>query len=114
MANLFVDERVAYYDTQDKDNRIEVKLVDSVIDAPLYKPKPTHQCDWPAECWAALIGAADHPGPGVDVGGHPGDAGTRRAKSWACRSIAVVATMPSPLCAAPIGRLKEAGAARIS
>ena len=40
MANLFVDERVAYYNTQDKNNRIEVKLVDSVIDAPLYKPKP--------------------------------------------------------------------------
>jgi capsular polysaccharide biosynthesis protein len=40
MANEFVDERVAYYQTQDKDNRIEVKLVDSVIDAPLYRPKP--------------------------------------------------------------------------
>jgi len=40
MANEFVDERVAYYQTQDKNNRIEVKLVDSVIDAPLYRPKP--------------------------------------------------------------------------
>ena len=40
MANEFVDERVAYYNTQDKANRIEVKLVDSVIDAPLYQPKP--------------------------------------------------------------------------
>jgi capsular polysaccharide biosynthesis protein len=40
MANEFVDERVAYYETQDKNNRIEVKLVDSVIDAPLYRPKP--------------------------------------------------------------------------
>ncbi len=40
MANAFVDERVAYYQTQDKANRIEVKLVDSVIDAPLYLPKP--------------------------------------------------------------------------
>jgi capsular polysaccharide biosynthesis protein len=40
MANEFVDERVAYYQTQDKSNRIEVKLVDSVIDAPLYSPKP--------------------------------------------------------------------------
>ena len=40
MADLFVDERVAYYNTQDKANRIEVKLVDSVIDAPLYQPKP--------------------------------------------------------------------------
>jgi len=40
MANEFVDERVAYYQTQDKANRIEVKLVDSVIDAPLYQPKP--------------------------------------------------------------------------
>jgi capsular polysaccharide biosynthesis protein len=40
MANEFVDERVAYYQTQDKNNRIEVKLVDSVIDAPLYQPKP--------------------------------------------------------------------------
>jgi capsular polysaccharide biosynthesis protein len=40
MANEFVDERVAYYQTQDKDNRIEVKLVDSVIDAPIYRPRP--------------------------------------------------------------------------
>jgi len=40
MANEFKDDRVAYYETQDKNNRIEVKLVDSVIDAPLYKPKP--------------------------------------------------------------------------
>ncbi len=38
LADLFVDDRVAYYETQDKDNRIEVKLVDSVIDAPLYRP----------------------------------------------------------------------------
>ena len=41
MADLFVNERTAYYNTQDKSNRIEVKLVDSQIDAPLYKPKPT-------------------------------------------------------------------------
>ena len=40
LSNEFVDDRVAYYNTQDKANRIEVKLVDSVIDAPLYKPKP--------------------------------------------------------------------------
>ncbi len=40
MANEFVDERLAYYNTQDKSNRIDVKLVDSVIDAPLYRPKP--------------------------------------------------------------------------
>lgn len=40
MASEFVDERVAYYETQDKRDRIEVKLVDSVIDATLYKPKP--------------------------------------------------------------------------
>ena len=40
LSNEFVDDRVAYYNTQDKSNRIEVKLVDSVIDAPLYKPKP--------------------------------------------------------------------------
>lgn len=40
MADLFVDDRVAYYNTQDKNNRIEVKLVDSVIDAPLFQPKP--------------------------------------------------------------------------
>jgi capsular exopolysaccharide synthesis family protein len=41
MADIFVNERTAYYNTQDKANRIEVKLVDSQIDAPLYKPKPT-------------------------------------------------------------------------
>lgn len=40
MAQLFETERRAYYETQDKSNRIEVKLVDSVIDAPLYRPKP--------------------------------------------------------------------------
>jgi capsular exopolysaccharide synthesis family protein len=40
MADIFVNERTAYYNTQDKSNRIEVKLVDSQIDAPLYKPKP--------------------------------------------------------------------------
>lgn len=38
MADLFVDDRVAYYETQDKRDRIEVKLVDSVVDAPLYRP----------------------------------------------------------------------------
>ena len=40
MADEFVVERRAYYETQDKNNRIEVKLVDSVIDAPLYRPQP--------------------------------------------------------------------------
>lgn len=39
-ANEFVDERNAYYQQQDKNNRIEVKLVDDLIDAPLFKPKP--------------------------------------------------------------------------
>lgn len=38
MATLFVDERLAYYNTQNRSDRIEVKLVDSVIDAPLYRP----------------------------------------------------------------------------
>jgi len=41
MADIFVNERTAYYNTLDKANRIEVKLVDSQIDAPLYQPKPT-------------------------------------------------------------------------
>lgn len=39
-ANQFVDERNAYYQQQDKQDRIEVKLVDDLIDAPLFKPKP--------------------------------------------------------------------------
>jgi capsular polysaccharide biosynthesis protein len=39
-ANEFVDERSAYYQQQDKSDRIEVKLVDNLIDAPLFKPKP--------------------------------------------------------------------------
>jgi capsular polysaccharide biosynthesis protein len=39
-ANEFVDERNAYYAQQDKSDRIEVKLVDDLIDAPLFKPKP--------------------------------------------------------------------------
>jgi capsular polysaccharide biosynthesis protein len=38
MAQLYVNERTSYYNTLDKDNRIEVKLVDSVIDAPLFRP----------------------------------------------------------------------------
>jgi capsular polysaccharide biosynthesis protein len=38
MAELYVNQRTAYYNTLDKDNRIEVKLVDSVIDAPPYRP----------------------------------------------------------------------------
>jgi capsular polysaccharide biosynthesis protein len=39
-ANQFVSERNAYYQQQDKADRIEVKLVDDIIDAPLFKPKP--------------------------------------------------------------------------
>lgn len=39
-ANQFIDERNAYYQQQDKADRIEVKLVDDIIDAPLFKPKP--------------------------------------------------------------------------
>lgn len=39
-AGAFVDERNAYYQQQDKQDRIEVKLVDDIIDAPLFKPKP--------------------------------------------------------------------------
>ncbi len=39
-ANQFVSERNAYYQQQDKADRIEVKLVDDLIDAPLFKPKP--------------------------------------------------------------------------
>ncbi len=40
LAQEFETERRQYYETQDKSNRIEVKVVDSVVDAPLYKPKP--------------------------------------------------------------------------
>ena len=39
-ANQFIAERNAYYQQLDKNERIEVKLVDDVIDAPLFKPKP--------------------------------------------------------------------------
>lgn len=38
MAQLYVNQRTSYYNTLAKDNRIEVNLVDSVIDAPLYRP----------------------------------------------------------------------------
>ncbi len=41
MADIFVDDRVTYYNQQDKANRIEVKLVDSVIEPTVYRPKPT-------------------------------------------------------------------------
>ena len=40
MADLFVEERTAYYNQQDKRDRIEVKVIDHVIDAPLFSPKP--------------------------------------------------------------------------
>lgn len=40
MAQEFETDRRQYYETQDKNNRIEVNVVDSVVDAPLYKPKP--------------------------------------------------------------------------
>lgn len=39
-ANQFIAERNAYYQQLDKNERIEVKLVDDIIDAPLFKPKP--------------------------------------------------------------------------
>ena len=39
MAQEFETDRRQYYETQDKNNRIEVNVVDSVVDAPLYKPK---------------------------------------------------------------------------
>lgn len=39
-AREFVDERNAYYQQLDKQDRIEVKVVDDLIDAPLFKPKP--------------------------------------------------------------------------
>ncbi len=41
MADVFVEERTAYYNQQDKRDRIEVKIVDHVIDAPLFRPNPT-------------------------------------------------------------------------
>ncbi len=40
MADIFVEERTAYYNQQDKRDRIEVKVVDHVIDAPLFRPNP--------------------------------------------------------------------------
>jgi len=40
MAQIFTDEREAYYNTQDKADRIEVKIVDSTIQPVVYKPQP--------------------------------------------------------------------------
>jgi capsular exopolysaccharide synthesis family protein len=40
MANDFTDDRKAFYETQDKNNRIDVKLVDSIVDPVLIQPKP--------------------------------------------------------------------------
>ncbi len=37
MAQLFTDQRVAYYNTQDKADRIEVKIVDSTIEPVVYR-----------------------------------------------------------------------------
>ncbi len=41
MADIFEEERTAYYNQQDKRDRIEVKVIDHVIDAPLFRPNPT-------------------------------------------------------------------------
>lgn len=41
LSDIFVEERTAYYNQQDKRDRIEVKVVDHVIDAPLFRPNPT-------------------------------------------------------------------------
>lgn len=40
MAQEFVDERTAYYAQQDKQNRIEVKIVSRAIGAEQFQPKP--------------------------------------------------------------------------
>jgi len=40
LAQEFVDERTAYYAQQDKQNRIEVKIVSLAIGAEQYQPKP--------------------------------------------------------------------------
>ena len=56
MAYEFVDDRVAYYQTQDKANRIEVKLVDSVVDAAVYRPRPLMNA-LAGAALGALIGA---------------------------------------------------------
>jgi capsular polysaccharide biosynthesis protein len=40
LADEFVEERTAYYAQQDKDNRIEVKIVSRAIGAPQYQPQP--------------------------------------------------------------------------
>jgi capsular polysaccharide biosynthesis protein len=40
LADEFVDERTAYYAQQDKQNRIEVKIVSRAISADMYQPQP--------------------------------------------------------------------------
>lgn len=40
VADEFVEERTAYYAQQDKDNRIEVKIVSRAINSEQYQPKP--------------------------------------------------------------------------
>ncbi len=40
LADEFVEERTAYYAQQDKQNRIEVKILSRAIDAPQYQPQP--------------------------------------------------------------------------
>jgi capsular polysaccharide biosynthesis protein len=40
LADEFVEERTAYYAQQDKENRIEVKIVSRAIEAPRYQPQP--------------------------------------------------------------------------
>ncbi len=40
LADEFVDERTAYYAQQDKQNRIEVKIVSRAIGADMYQPQP--------------------------------------------------------------------------
>ena len=40
LADLFVDERTAYYAQQDKRDRIEVKIVSRTIVGAQYQPQP--------------------------------------------------------------------------
>jgi capsular polysaccharide biosynthesis protein len=40
LADEFVEERTAYYAQQDKENRIEVKIVSRAIESPRYQPQP--------------------------------------------------------------------------
>ena len=84
MAGEFVDERVAYYNTQDKANRIEVKLVDSVIRRAALQAQAGHERVG-RFCPGCADRRVDRAGVGVDGRGRSWRRRRPSNARWACR-----------------------------